>query len=773
MLAALFFGCSSGGGKGNQGWGGQYGGNTGSFGGQGGGWTPSGGAGSRGDAGIAAGSGHETFLLKMESVQGVSKNPPVPTIFTLASASYVTRVWTYHYSATIGGKSPTISFKDTTTGVVHGPWPQTGYKSINSGLDAAMSDPGHIPGPPDNYWMAYPATVIPAGTYQVIDSEPATWAYTSDLGNRGVTWIYGWAGGPPAVDAGSDAPSGASGISVAYTRGELAGQTALDEQLTPLIDKTAAALIQAVFTINSFLFTDPAVTSFAALQTRKAEADQALDVLAKHAAATESLIGTYLPDQGDGGVKGGDAGAIDAGALQPVRLKGLTPEEVMATLSSGPSTAQIKTLMNAYNVSAKRAQLILNTAMAGLDAQAWNDEAKSMDTLMRQATVVKESAKLGFVIVGTAVTAGGVSGALSVAQGAKAIVSGTKGVIAVSKAGAELIMGKDLVIKEGSKESLVMTTVDTVSDIIAIGRFQKILTGTATVMDKLKGIATIASKVNNAFENKTITFGELKVDIKDGLSIGSSIDVGYINGLLGGPTNPPSTLPGTYKINGIPSVVTTMPQDILDAISKFLPSSDLVRSVLVLITSSPTDAGTKAPDGGTGPSPDAGADSKPFDATTATDSHSDSAAFPYNRVEVLVSVQASVKYTTSTGVTPFSAGASCSYSAASGPTQCDGNALVTVSLSPDGSKVDSFTLKRDKDIYGSMGYIYHFDVAGSGLPRGVAAASLLYEAKGAQTCTALTKFTATKTSASVPEAPEMLGYTCDAASQAYIIFSKS
>jgi hypothetical protein len=123
-------------------------------------------------------------------------------------------------------------------------------------------------------------SVIPAGTYQVIDSEPATWAYTSDLGNRGVTWIYGWAGGPPAVDAGSDAPSGASGISVAYTRGESAGQNALDEQLTPLIDKTAAALIQAVFTVNSFLFTDPAVTSFAAFQARKAEADQALDVLA-------------------------------------------------------------------------------------------------------------------------------------------------------------------------------------------------------------------------------------------------------------------------------------------------------------------------------------------------------------------------------------------------------------------------------------------------------------------------------------------------------------
>jgi hypothetical protein len=420
----------------------------------------------------------------------------------------------------------------------------------------------------------------------------------------------------PAGDAGTGNDPGTS-FSLPYTPGELAGQTSFYEQLTPALDKTAAALVQAVLTVNSFLFTDPAVTNFATLQARKAEADQALEVLAKYAAATENLIDATLPSQDDGGVTQNDAGAADAlmsmadasGAdarastdaraatdgttLMPMRLKGLSPEEVLATVSSGPSTSQIKTLMKAYNVNAKKAQLILNTAMAGLEAQAWNDEAKSMDTLMRQATLVKETAKLGVTIVGTAITAGGVSGVLTVAQSAKAIVSGTKGVIAVSKAGAELIMGKDLVIKEGSKESLVMTTVDTVSDIIAIGNFQKILTGTATAKDKLKGIVTIASKVKNAFENQTITFGELKVDFKDGLSIGSSVDVGYINSLLGGPANPPSTLPGTYKIFGIPNVVTTMPQDIINAITKFLPIADIVNGVLIApITPESLDAGT-------------------------------------------------------------------------------------------------------------------------------------------------------------------------------------
>jgi hypothetical protein len=144
------------------------------------------------DGGQGGSSGQETILFKMESLQGVSYNPPQITTFTLPTASYITRVWTYHYGATIGTKSPTVAFKDATRGTIFGPWAQVGYKSFAGTLGATRSDPGNIPGPPDNYWMAYPGQSVPAGTYQVIDSDPATWAYTSDLGNRGVTWVYGY-----------------------------------------------------------------------------------------------------------------------------------------------------------------------------------------------------------------------------------------------------------------------------------------------------------------------------------------------------------------------------------------------------------------------------------------------------------------------------------------------------------------------------------------------------------------------------------------------------
>jgi len=191
-----------------------------------GGITGTGGIAAAGTGGTS--SGTETFLLKMESVLGVSYNPPVPTTFTLSQSAYITRVWTYHYAATIGSKTPTVAFQNTTTGTIYGPWSQIGYTSFNSNLNTSKSDPGNVLGPPDNYWAAYPAQTVPAGTYQVIDSDPTTWAYTSDMGNKGCAWVYGWlvgaaadagaADGPVAIkDAGGVEAAGADGAALPST----------------------------------------------------------------------------------------------------------------------------------------------------------------------------------------------------------------------------------------------------------------------------------------------------------------------------------------------------------------------------------------------------------------------------------------------------------------------------------------------------------------------------------------------------------------------------
>jgi hypothetical protein len=153
----------------------------------------------RGSAGSQAAGGSfsanqspEKNLLKMESVQVVSYNPPQVTTFELDRAYTITRIWTYHRASTIGNRRATIALKEIRTGGTFGPWPVVGYRTFNGTLGATQNDPGNIPGPPDDYWMAYPGVLIPPGTYQVIDSDPSTWAYTADLADRGVCWVYGY-----------------------------------------------------------------------------------------------------------------------------------------------------------------------------------------------------------------------------------------------------------------------------------------------------------------------------------------------------------------------------------------------------------------------------------------------------------------------------------------------------------------------------------------------------------------------------------------------------
>ena len=168
-----------------------------------------GGGGSGGTTSIA---GVETILFKMESVQAVKYDPPELTTFTLTQPSYITRVWTYHYNARIGLDTPALAFINLDTEEVFGPWPQVGYKSCPTEAGVPAGDPRNIPGPPDNIWAAYPNVSIPAGEYVVVDSVPENWAYTADLGNRGIAWVYGWAlgGTAPKLDAGTDGQAGRS-----------------------------------------------------------------------------------------------------------------------------------------------------------------------------------------------------------------------------------------------------------------------------------------------------------------------------------------------------------------------------------------------------------------------------------------------------------------------------------------------------------------------------------------------------------------------------------
>lgn len=113
----------------------------------------------------------EPFLLyTTNNVGGVTSDsggPPNPTTFTVTGTSLITKISNYHYNSydTPG----TISLQES-GGTVYGPW------------DAVL----------DGYWRVYPNITVPAGTYTVIDSKPASWSFNSESSNAGMTEIVGY-----------------------------------------------------------------------------------------------------------------------------------------------------------------------------------------------------------------------------------------------------------------------------------------------------------------------------------------------------------------------------------------------------------------------------------------------------------------------------------------------------------------------------------------------------------------------------------------------------
>jgi S-layer protein (TIGR01567 family) len=95
----------------------------------------------------------------------VNSNPTCSPFFTITKPQMVTYIDTYHWNSGAGAPGGTICLRDG-YGTQFGPW------EINIGLDQSEV--------PKGYWIAHPNEVIPAGTYTIEDSDPATWSQNSD-----------------------------------------------------------------------------------------------------------------------------------------------------------------------------------------------------------------------------------------------------------------------------------------------------------------------------------------------------------------------------------------------------------------------------------------------------------------------------------------------------------------------------------------------------------------------------------------------------------------
>jgi tetratricopeptide (TPR) repeat protein len=141
------------------------------------GLSPTGSAAPLPATGHAEGGQQSDVLFDNGNIGGVSNQPTRPTAFTLDRPRVVTLIRNYHWNDGRGTPSPgTIALRDG-AGHVYGPWPTLG-------------SPGQG-GVPNANWTAKPQVQIPAGSYTVIDSSPATWAQNSGSNGAGMTHVEG------------------------------------------------------------------------------------------------------------------------------------------------------------------------------------------------------------------------------------------------------------------------------------------------------------------------------------------------------------------------------------------------------------------------------------------------------------------------------------------------------------------------------------------------------------------------------------------------------
>lgn len=106
---------------------------------------------------------------------GVASSPTSPTMFTITSSRNIYLIQDYHWNGAQGKTPGTIALKSA-DGREFGPWKAEGA-------------PGQG-GVPDAYWTVYPNIEIPAGTYTIVDSHPASWAQNAGTKGLGMSQVY-------------------------------------------------------------------------------------------------------------------------------------------------------------------------------------------------------------------------------------------------------------------------------------------------------------------------------------------------------------------------------------------------------------------------------------------------------------------------------------------------------------------------------------------------------------------------------------------------------
>ncbi|UWG95885.1 hypothetical protein LPY66_13285 [Dehalobacter sp. DCM] len=114
-------------------------------------------------------------ISNTDNIAGVSNGPTAPTTFTIDKPHLVTYIRNYHWNKGRGASLGQIGLKDQ-NGKVYGPWQASGTQGQG--------------GVPNANWEVFPNIVIPAGTYTVTDSDPASWSANEESGGRGMGQVH-------------------------------------------------------------------------------------------------------------------------------------------------------------------------------------------------------------------------------------------------------------------------------------------------------------------------------------------------------------------------------------------------------------------------------------------------------------------------------------------------------------------------------------------------------------------------------------------------------
>jgi hypothetical protein len=126
--------------------------------------------------------GQGQLIFEVGNIGGTLNGPTKKTRFTLDRPHMLTLIRNYHWNSARGARPGTISLQDK-DGRTWGPWQTSGT-------------PGQG-GVPNVYWTAHPNIVLPASSYTVIDSDPASWSHNGESDNRGFVRLEGY----PAAQA--------------------------------------------------------------------------------------------------------------------------------------------------------------------------------------------------------------------------------------------------------------------------------------------------------------------------------------------------------------------------------------------------------------------------------------------------------------------------------------------------------------------------------------------------------------------------------------------